>query len=73
MRKYREKNKELHSIKIKARRMVEFAIKIGHIEKINLCEECGKIGKMDAHHENYLKPLEIKWLCRVCHKQKHTI
>jgi hypothetical protein len=34
------------------------------------CERCGAC-KVDAHHEDYAKPLEVTWLCRACHKQRH--
>ena len=36
------------------------------------CEICG-YPKAEAHHENYKKPLEITWLCRVCHLQRHGL
>jgi len=35
------------------------------------CEKCLKNKKLDAHHENYLKPLEVIWLCRLCHIHLH--
>ncbi len=31
---------------------------------------CGKL-KVDAHHEDYAKPLVVKWLCRSCHVSLH--
>lgn len=30
---------------------------------------CGK--KAEAHHDDYTKPLEIKWLCRTHHANYH--
>lgn len=30
---------------------------------------CGR--KADAHHEDYSKPLEVRWLCRGCHMRTH--
>lgn len=33
------------------------------------CEICGE--KADAHHDDYNKPLDVRWLCRSHHKQHH--
>ena len=32
------------------------------------CEMCGAV-KTEAHHENYSKPLEVRWLCRLHHAE----
>jgi hypothetical protein len=37
----------------------------------NKCSKCGQIGRVDGHHEDYDKPLEIIWLCHRCHLQLH--
>ena len=34
------------------------------------CEVCGAI-RVDAHHDDYSKPLDIRWLCRSHHLQHH--
>jgi len=34
------------------------------------CEKCGAI-KVDAHHDDYSKPLEVRWLCRKHHLEHH--
>lgn len=34
------------------------------------CERCGA-EKAEKHHEDYSKPLEVRWLCRDCHLQEH--
>lgn len=33
------------------------------------CEVCGAVAQ--AHHDDYSKPLEVRWLCPVHHKQEH--
>lgn len=46
-----------------------------HIERGNIlrepCEGCGA-EKAEAHHDDYSKPLEIRWLCRGCHAGHHV-
>jgi transposase-like protein len=27
---------------------------------------------MDAHHDDYSKPLRVRWLCRKCHRRYHA-
>jgi len=34
------------------------------------CEVCGEL-KVDAHHDDYEKPLEVRWLCRKHHAEHH--
>jgi len=34
------------------------------------CQGCGEKRKLHAHHEDYFKPLEIKWLCPICHAKR---
>lgn len=35
------------------------------------CEVCGA-EKADAHHDDYSRPGEVRWLCRRHHKQIHA-
>ena len=57
--------------KIAARQIVRHSITLGLLERPDVCSECGKVGKIDAHHEDYFKPLDVMWLCRGCHKTLH--
>ena len=34
------------------------------------CEICGSL-KTEAHHDDYDKPLEVRWLCRIHHMRYH--
>lgn len=35
------------------------------------CRDCGK-KKVDAHHPDYSKPLDVIWLCRTHHILEHS-
>ena len=55
--------------KILARKMSAEAIRIGKLKRLP-CELCGNI-KTDAHHPDYSKPLDVRWLCRLHHRNIH--
>ncbi|MCB1596019.1 MAG: hypothetical protein KDI76_14010 [Xanthomonadales bacterium] len=63
---YREKYKN----KYKATSMVNYAIRSKKLFK-EPCEVCGTDKNIHAHHDDYLKPLNVRWLCAVHHKQWH--
>jgi ribosomal protein S27AE len=65
-RRYRERNPE----KDKARSKVHKAIRTGKLVR-SACEGCGE-KKVQAHHEDYSKPLEVRWLCIACHRKEHA-
>src|ERR1041385_1281000 len=46
------------------------AIKKGLLVK-QPCEHCGE-RKVVAHHDDYAKPLVIRWLCHPCHRRHHA-
>ena len=50
---------------------VSSAIQRGKLIKSVFCEECGLPAETEGHHPDYSKPLEIEWLCRKCHVEKH--
>lgn len=37
------------------------------------CELCGTTVKVEMHHEDYSKPLEVRWFCRRDHKILHAV
>ena len=54
-----------------ARALLNQAVKAGKIKKPLHCEKCGLVKKLDGHHEDYAKPLEVIWFCRACHIGHH--
>ena len=53
----------------KAREVLNHYLRDNHIDR-KPCEICGA-EKAEAHHDDYSKPLEIRWLCFKCHRQWH--
>jgi len=65
---YREKFPD----KYKAHSIVGSALKGGKIIRPELCSVCNLSGlQIEAHHDNYSKPLDVTWLCAACHRQLH--
>ena len=56
-------------LKYKATGMVNNAIRDGKLFS-EPCELCGE-DKTHAHHDDYAKPLNVRWLCSAHHSQWH--
>lgn len=54
-----------------ARYKVRDALLLGHLVKPIICEKCKCKKKVQAHHEDYTKPLKVNWLCSGCHADIH--
>jgi hypothetical protein len=66
------KYRQNHPEKYKAHLMVKSAINKGTIKRGTMCGHCGmKTEKIQAHHPDYSKPLEVEWLCVRCHGLVH--
>jgi acetoin utilization deacetylase AcuC-like enzyme len=63
--------KKSFKYKDKARGAFERAVKYGFIIRPDKCSRCGIKCKPDGHHTDYAKPLEVQWLCKICHNQAH--
>ncbi len=70
-KRLRENKKEVDLPKIRARKILQTAVRIGHLDRPNKCEKCMKECKPEAHHDDYEKPLEVRWLCHICHRHEH--
>lgn len=48
------------------------ALERGKITRATHCEQCGRSDKVQGHHRDYSKPLDVDWLCTGCHKAWHS-
>lgn len=71
MNRARKKWLEENPMRRAASTMVNNAVRDGKLLKPDKCSECGASGRIDGHHEDYNKPLDVKWLCRSCHVKAH--
>lgn len=62
---YRESNPK----KFKAHGKVAYEIRIGNMTS-KPCEVCGE-KRTHAHHDDYDKPLDVRWLCSKHHNEWH--
>ncbi len=56
--------------KVKIQNFTWQAIKFGVLVP-QPCEVCSKTENIDAHHTDYSKPLDVRWLCKSCHIKHH--
>jgi len=57
--------------KLDARAAVAKAVRDGAMVRPDVCSECEAACLPQGHHEDYLKPLRVEWLCRKCHMGRH--
>lgn len=60
---------ERNPIKRAAHVMVGNALRCGRLTR-QPCEVCG-VEKAQAHHDDYSKPLDVRWLCTTHHAEWH--
>lgn len=61
-----------HPLAERAHKAVAKALKAGTLKKEPCCV-CGSTHKLNAHHEDYTKPLEVMWHCRFHHVELHRL
>jgi hypothetical protein len=66
--------------KAKAKRILRSAVESGKVVRPDRCQNCGaadvrlkdgRSGIQAHHHAGYDKPLEVVWLCYICHSKCH--
>lgn len=62
--------------KVVAWEAVKYAVKSGKLHKPTECSRCWREfpkTRIHAHHDDYTKPLDVKWYCGPCHATVHAI
>lgn len=57
--------------KTRAQGRVYQAVARGELARPSACERCGEPRRLDGHHTDYSRPLDVEWLCRACHRKEH--
>ena len=61
-----------HAEKVKAQHLVQTHVRRGKIIKPTICSICNRESKrIEGHHADYSKPLEVIWVCNQCHHDIH--
>lgn len=53
--------------------LLAYAIKTGSIIRPEVCSICRCNCEPEGHHKDYSKPLDVQWLCKKCHEDKHHL
>jgi hypothetical protein len=70
--KARRKYTESNLIKRAASLLINNYVRNGKITKPTACSECNVSNvRIHGHHNDYAKPLEVRWLCSKCHCKWH--
>ena len=70
--KLRMETDPLFKLRITTRAVTNRYIKSGILIK-QPCEVCGVMEKVEAHHDDYTKPMDVRWLCRSHHAEHHRL
>lgn len=54
-----------------ARMILWNSIRNGIIKKPLTCSSCHRQTSLHGHHDDYTKPLQVTWLCKLCHGMRH--
>ena len=55
----------------RAHSAVAYAVEKGTLIRPAACSTCCQAAFTVAHHDDYNKPLSVRWLCRSCHRKWH--
>lgn len=64
IQEWQKNNRQAYRAKLIACRLIPVA---------KQCEICGATGRIERHHRDYGKPLEVLMLCKACHEAYHEM
>lgn len=67
------KKRQNHPDRVAARQALNNAVKRGDVVRPSACESCAAPGRVTGHHDDYSKPLQVRWLCHSCHGREHRV
>ena len=65
-REWWQRNKD----RLRVKEAVRYALKTGKLVR-QPCSVCATTERVEAHHPDYTKPLEVVWVCRKHHNEIH--
>lgn len=65
---YKKRFRAKHPEKAAAHDAVFDALRGGRLVRPSVCDQCGVVCRPQGHHDDYTKPLSVRWLCRPCHR-----
>ncbi len=69
VKRWRQRSKKRYN----AQQAVKNAVKSGQLVPWPGCACCKRKRGLEAHHCDYDSPLDVIWLCMLCHKAAHRI
>ena len=70
-RDYLRAYRKLHPDRSRAHDVATYAIRLGKLKPPKNCERCGTLSQVHGHHDDYLQPDRVKWLCPSCRRGLH--
>lgn len=67
IKKYKEANRQ----RVNAWAVLQYHVSNGDIEKPVVCSKCKLQKELHAHHPDISRPLDVVWVCALCHKGEH--
>jgi hypothetical protein len=67
--RWRARHRERYLLIGRTQERVRQAIKKGLLVRPDRCEQCGQMARIEAAHSDYSRPLDVRWLCALCHRR----